>query len=239
MEKIFDLPQIGALMLEHVFYMYEEPILFVCKDSSGTRFLCSCCRLSEEWVIAKVDEKVLIQLIDDEITIREAFESQGESTYLITWDGENYGIECNAPDDMLPKVGAKLELGYERDGAYKSTLQAAYEQKFFFQSIMQVNLDMSESIKLVAPIIKETQQKISAFFKECGDLFQPYQELLSFTVTIQTTLRRTSEMSTTCNSITTDISSEERSVTVKKVPKHNIESHGWTALDIDTTNLAA
>lgn len=113
MEIIFELPDFGNLILEHIFYMYEEPILFICKDEIGNRYLCSCCQLSEKWVVAQVEETELIQLIEDKITIREIFESRMGTKFLIIWNGESYKLDTEVPSELLPKKGATLELGYK------------------------------------------------------------------------------------------------------------------------------
>jgi len=67
MSQFANLPQIGTLMLEHTFYEYGEPVLFVCTDQTANRYLCSCCRLSEEWLIAKTCPADLIDVIDDRL----------------------------------------------------------------------------------------------------------------------------------------------------------------------------
>ena len=56
---------IPGLILEHAFYEYSEPILFVCRDYDWNRYLCSCCKLSEEWVLSKVSVSDLLSLVDN------------------------------------------------------------------------------------------------------------------------------------------------------------------------------
>ena len=60
-----NIPYVGDMTLEYVFYAYDEPILFVCTDIQGTRYLCSCCKLSEEWAVAQVTEKALLEMLDE------------------------------------------------------------------------------------------------------------------------------------------------------------------------------
>ena len=109
---------------EHVFYaMGSDYILFVHKDGDGTRWLCSCCRLGEEWVICQVATATLLDLIDDGISIRDAFEADGAATFFAKWDGRDVTTTVVLPYDALPRAGAKLELGYERTGAYREMLR--------------------------------------------------------------------------------------------------------------------
>lgn len=189
MEIIFDLPRIGNLTLEHTFYMYEEPILFVCTDSSQKRFLCSCCRLSEKWVVAQVDEEDLIKLIDDRITIREIFELRDNLKFLIIWDGESFSLESDVPCELFPKVGAKLELEYERGGAYQNLLKQNAEQKALFRTLTEVSnvicKSFSTSLQITAPLMKETQMQMVNFITGYRDAFQTYQKVMSASVIMQ------------------------------------------------------
>ena len=71
-EECYCFPALGKLTREHIFYqMGLYPILFVCKDGNKNRYLCSCCRLGEEWIINQVSENALVAFIEDKITIRE------------------------------------------------------------------------------------------------------------------------------------------------------------------------
>ena len=64
---------IGGLALEYVFYEYEEPILFSCTDSRGGRYLCACCRLSENWLIGRVSNQQLIDMMEKKTTLADVF----------------------------------------------------------------------------------------------------------------------------------------------------------------------
>lgn len=127
METYFDHPQEGELSLEHSFYILDgEPILFVCKNGKGDRFLCSCCQMSKKWVIGKTENQTLLDLIDDKITIRETLQRCGFK-WIASWDGKNFVYSADVLDDVLPKEGALLELPLEKCGAYREMLvKAAY-----------------------------------------------------------------------------------------------------------------
>lgn len=122
MEKIFNLPYVGDLFLEHTFYMLDdEPILFVCKGIGDIRYLCSCCRLYEKWVVGQVAETELINLIDDKVSIREVFENC-DTKFVVRWDGKRFKVDGDVHDSLLPKAGALLELDREKCGAYRGSL---------------------------------------------------------------------------------------------------------------------
>lgn len=130
MEVYFEFPEIGELMVEHSFYMLDgEPVLFVCIDSKGNRFLCSCYQMSTNWVIGQVQEKALIALIDDQITIREVFKQYCSLKWNVSWDGTNFILNSDVSDDILPIEGARLELAKEKDGRYKETLMLSFLRK--------------------------------------------------------------------------------------------------------------
>lgn len=103
-------PNIGNLYLEHIFYEYGEPILFVCCGSNNRRYLCSCCKLSERWILSQVSEEELIQLIDNSISIRSLFESRTHSLFMVSWDGVSLSTEFdNIAPEFLPDA-KPLEL---------------------------------------------------------------------------------------------------------------------------------
>lgn len=139
METYFNLPHIGELKIEHQFYALNgEPILFVCKDMAGVRYLCSCCRMYEQWVIAQADEAMLVKLIGDEVTIRDVFQMHNGAVILVSWDGERFDVDNSVSADFFPKAGAKLELPYEKGGEYYSQLKRTAQQKALRQSFASV-----------------------------------------------------------------------------------------------------
>lgn len=112
MEFSVELPLLGVLSVEHIFYVLgPDPILFVCTDNGKRRYLCSCCKLGEEWVVSQVSNDVLVALMEDRLTIRAAFETSSNPIFFIRWDGERFSTSQQAPNNALPKKGALLELG--------------------------------------------------------------------------------------------------------------------------------
>ena len=111
--------------LEHTFYaMGSHPILFVCKSMSGTKYLCSCCKLLEEYIAVKTTASTLSKLISEEITIREAFESSPGPKLFIAWnkDTDAFDASNEIPEDALPEKGALLDLEYEKNSHYHNVL---------------------------------------------------------------------------------------------------------------------
>lgn len=109
--------------IEHTFYaMGNEPILFVWVDTVGTRYLCSCCKLGEEWVICEASAEALVDLIDERATIREIFENGCGHKAFAVWDGTRFEITGEIPADALPEEGETLELEREKNGPYRKAL---------------------------------------------------------------------------------------------------------------------
>jgi hypothetical protein len=107
-----ELPLLGALMPEYVFYVLGcAPILFVCIDSDDQRYLCSCCQFGKEWVVSRVPNNVLRALMKDRLTIRDAFEANNSPTYFACWNGKQFSVSRQVPDNALPQKGSFLELG--------------------------------------------------------------------------------------------------------------------------------
>ena len=108
---------------EHIFYQLGcDYILFVHKDTNDTRWLCSCCKLGEEWAVCRIATELLLDMIDEKITIREAFETSGNPVYFARWDGMSMTVSDVLPYDALPKTGETLELGPDRTGEYREKL---------------------------------------------------------------------------------------------------------------------
>ncbi len=119
-EVYFALPELGELTVEHSFYLLDgEPILFVCKNANEQRFLCSCYQMGTGWVIGNVRESDLIDLIDDQISIREVFEHCCAVKFAVSWDENNFVVNPDVSNDILPRKGALLELNNEKSGCYR------------------------------------------------------------------------------------------------------------------------
>ena len=127
-----DVLGIGNLYIEHVFYEYDEPVLFVCIDKNNNRYLCSCSRLSEQWLIGRAADEQIIDVIDKALTLDEAFRAC-KTLFCIRWDGEGLSVLDNIPDDAFPKKNSFLRLGEEQTGEYRRMIEGAFSQNVFYQ----------------------------------------------------------------------------------------------------------
>lgn len=72
-----NVPNIGDLKIDEVFFDFEYvPILFSCIDNNNNLYLCVCAeiRKTQQWVISPISSKLLIEMLQDKITIFQAFE---------------------------------------------------------------------------------------------------------------------------------------------------------------------
>lgn len=128
------IPRIGSVKIEHVFYEYEIPTLFVCTDDAQRRYLCACCKLGEEWLVGRVSEDTLILMIEDNIALDEVFKKKSDVVFPLSWDGKHLTILPDIEQDMYPVAGALLELSEEEDSLqYKAHLRTVMLEKAALQ----------------------------------------------------------------------------------------------------------
>lgn len=160
MNIYFKLPHIGDLMLEHEFYsLGNDPILFVCKDKVGRRYLCSCCHIGDEWVVGQANEEKLVDLIDDIVSIREVFETCN-SLFFVVWDGKSFCSKSNIPNNALPQTGAFLEMDEEKTGTFRETLERDTKRRKTEQAIMTAYQAVLPHIQQAAPYVKYVSQAL-------------------------------------------------------------------------------
>ena len=126
-----EIPGIGRLTVERIFYDGEEPVLFTAKNENDIRYLCACCRLGTQYLVSPVANKALVRLIRNEITLREIFIMH--DTVGITWDGNKTAVWPEIPPDMYPVIGERLDLGDREDVVAYADFLVREEQGRFVQ----------------------------------------------------------------------------------------------------------
>ena len=133
-----NVPNFGNLILEHTFYDYGEPILFVCRGIGDVRYLCSCCKLSEEWILVQASEDDLVKLIDETATIRSIFENCGEIPFMLLWNGAKLSLCFDEVSEELLPDDAFLELSAEETAAYREFLCCQLNKKLKMAQAIQI-----------------------------------------------------------------------------------------------------
>ena len=102
----------------------DEPILFICKDKDGNRYLCHCAEIRGErrWVLIEISLELLKSLIEEEMDIASAFLSQ-EKAIRIRMDlqgcEKSSVIDTAKMDRMdLPKEGTLVRCDKEKAREY-------------------------------------------------------------------------------------------------------------------------
>ncbi len=90
------------------------PFLFSCSDESGNTYLCYCYQKdgdSARWLLTRVEEETISRMLNDEITMREAFLVDGNPLYTMilrsntsAYEVERYTSDT-LPEDILPTAG--------------------------------------------------------------------------------------------------------------------------------------
>lgn len=128
---LFYPPRIDPFETEFVFYKNgHEDILFTARDSEHRKWLCSCCRLGEHWIIVRVSNKDLLDLMDNKLSIRDVFEKHPDRRLFVVFDtygGIYYKISHGIPESALPVPGAMLDLPEWKIGDYRATVQRRVE----------------------------------------------------------------------------------------------------------------
>lgn len=109
--SIFKEPLMDMILFESTY-----PVLFTCTDGKEV-FLFSCCLVNAKimkWIGTKTSYDVLIQLLQDKITIRDAFLSVDKEMLVIEYDGET--VRCDIVDklkvtaELLPTAGEYMDV---------------------------------------------------------------------------------------------------------------------------------
>lgn len=129
-KKWIKIKEAGQLYLEKVIVSFDIPILFVCNDFENRKYL--CLNIDEEagtTVIAETDNRTLISMLRDQVTMESVFRNSSEDKIIIAEynyeDEEVVTTVKNAKeidDNLLPEKGAFLELSNEILSEYISFL---------------------------------------------------------------------------------------------------------------------
>lgn len=115
-EKIFrKVPEFHKIVLDKILFESKYPVMFTCKNNDDI-YLFICCMSSAEkveWIGTRTDYDTLIGLLENKITIRDAFLSVSAEKQLVEYDGSKAScVEIkseNIPDKLLPTAGEYMD----------------------------------------------------------------------------------------------------------------------------------
>jgi hypothetical protein len=91
-------PDVGDLEFKYCFYSLNRPMLFVCTDNNkridGSRnyYLCSCYELTKSigWIIAKISKDLLLDMINNNVSLRDTFNQCTKKYVAVFTAGDKY-----------------------------------------------------------------------------------------------------------------------------------------------------
>lgn len=115
---------IGELYIENILITFDIPLLFVCSNDSKKKFLVLCIDdETEKYLISPIDDADLISMMQDQITMRDAFLlSPNRSRIILELDSkEMKEYEINIQDldnEVLPDAGIFYNVHNKQNDNY-------------------------------------------------------------------------------------------------------------------------
>lgn len=115
-EKVFsNVPRFKNISLDKVLFESKYPVMFTCKNDNEI-YLFICCLVNSnsiKWIGTKTNYDILIAMLENKVTIRNAFLSVTDEKIVIEYDGDKvtYSIlkSDNIQKDLLPTAGEYMD----------------------------------------------------------------------------------------------------------------------------------
>lgn len=127
--------RIGNLYLEKVFMKFEdENILFICTDDNNQRYLGVCyeTRMALKWVLCKVSNEAILQMLFGVITVRECFEGEAEVLLINYTETDGETAEWKMIEDVnsriLPDADFYVKYDMNEDNYYLNICKQMFLQ---------------------------------------------------------------------------------------------------------------
>lgn len=101
--------------MDIILFESKYPVLFTCTNGQEA-YLFSCCLMNAsvvKWIGTKTDYEILVKLLENKITIQEAFLNGADEKLLIEYNGRD--VQCNSivkeqiPVELLPTAGEYMD----------------------------------------------------------------------------------------------------------------------------------
>lgn len=105
-EILQNVPELRGLQLDMVFFEAKYPIIFTCKNENQ-KYLFSCCAFNSneiKWIGAKTDSNTVLKMLQNEITVREAFLKDEGKLMVISYNGQKVICEYLDKDGVSPEL---------------------------------------------------------------------------------------------------------------------------------------
>lgn len=115
-ESIFrKIPDFQNIVLDKILFESKYPVLFTCKNNKDVYLFICCFAGAEkiEWIGTKTSYENLIDLLENRVTIRDAFFNVTKDKILISYGNQKiqYKVEDrhNIPEKLLPTAGEYMD----------------------------------------------------------------------------------------------------------------------------------
>lgn len=158
-----NIPHLGNLFLDYVFNEFNmEPILFTVRDSEYNLYICLCYEMRDslEWIISKISNEDLANLINKKKSIKEVFLSDDNMKKIIKISDIEYKVtpfDFSKDDELLPENKVVLRCNFELAKEYlENTLNRIKIEFSFEQPLVSPEYDnnMSEVKNTVSRVYK-------------------------------------------------------------------------------------
>jgi len=143
----FDFKQTGKLTIEKVLFSSYQPVLFTCRSDKGNLFLCVCCGNDNgfhKWLLSETGPATVLEMLEDEITLRCAFLKDNKGRYTISRDKDgNESISCNDSTDWHAEDSFLLPTA----GEYLDADEGEFSEEIRFYRMKQVQESRLRTIK--------------------------------------------------------------------------------------------
>ncbi len=136
------------LKIDKIFLEFENiPVLFSCTDDSDALFLCLCneIRKKQRWVIAKISPEDLAKMLEDKITIYEAFQAANEPKFIVDYEptiSQELNVQETSFNDMKPEDLPDKDEFLENQGEFTEYISELYS--LVSQTIWNITIETSE-----------------------------------------------------------------------------------------------
>lgn len=172
-----NIPQIGNLVLEHIFVEDGYPILFICSAKDNKLYLCLCrdTYKIQKWIISEINVDILEKLIHKKISIFDAFKNHAGKAVLAFWsrqDGETERFKVlSSCKEIASGDLPEKDFYYLDDGESESYLQQVknrirneeftiIEQRICEGMLVPIELFIERPTKTFAKILVEEKFSI-------------------------------------------------------------------------------
>lgn len=160
-----NVPKIGNLILDYIFVENGYPILFVCKTEENDLYICLCREIygRQKWVISEINLNILEKLIQNKISVYDAFKKHEGKAALIFWSrektSEDYTVfsSCKDIEDKdLPDKDFYLDDEGESEGYLQQVKNRIDNDNF---NNVEIRLFQTEAGPVYTTIKREIETK--------------------------------------------------------------------------------